>query len=509
MVDARITELQLDPEHYDSVPVYDLLESAAHGYIGLDQRFLRAILDHREKAIPDLLRYASEDHSGDPINLEEDLISIFRYFSAKEALPFFIDLVRREPDQVSDELVDALVHVGEPALEPLLSLYEELGEENAGDIAFLLAALHVKDPRILKVLTDRLDYDLSDAALCLDVYGDPAAIPALEKMLAQIPEDDGHLRAEVAEAMETLHQPKQSDIEPPGKSDIWDLYPEEAPPAFDVLSEDDLLQMIESPSPKRRAEVAEAFLNADLSDKAAAKLIDLAKNDPDPSVRGRSWEALGDSSNEPEIRRAMLAVIEDGKRPVEERAGAVVGLAQQSDNAKVHSAIETLYDEPGGRAKALEAMWRSFDRSFAEYPPKHLKDSDVAVRRQAIWGIGQLGLTREAPALREFFEDHDFRPDALFNYALAVPSEVTRARVRSLLEKIDDAAGGLTPGETELVQMALDQRLALKGLKPVFAEAEDDHEDAPEAVQAVSDKPGRNDPCPCGSGKKYKKCHGS
>ena len=25
----------------------------------------------------------------------------------------------------------------------------------------------------------------------------------------------------------------------------------------------------------------------------------------------------------------------------------------------------------------------------------------------------------------------------------------------------------------------------------------------------VGDKVGRNDPCPCGSGKKYKKCHGA
>jgi uncharacterized protein len=24
-----------------------------------------------------------------------------------------------------------------------------------------------------------------------------------------------------------------------------------------------------------------------------------------------------------------------------------------------------------------------------------------------------------------------------------------------------------------------------------------------------ADEPGRNDPCPCGSGKKYKKCHGA
>jgi preprotein translocase subunit SecA len=29
------------------------------------------------------------------------------------------------------------------------------------------------------------------------------------------------------------------------------------------------------------------------------------------------------------------------------------------------------------------------------------------------------------------------------------------------------------------------------------------------ATQAVSDKVPRNAPCPCGSGKKYKKCHGA
>jgi uncharacterized protein YecA (UPF0149 family) len=32
---------------------------------------------------------------------------------------------------------------------------------------------------------------------------------------------------------------------------------------------------------------------------------------------------------------------------------------------------------------------------------------------------------------------------------------------------------------------------------------EDDEDDAP------LPKPGRNDPCWCGSGKKYKKCHGA
>ena len=32
--------------------------------------------------------------------------------------------------------------------------------------------------------------------------------------------------------------------------------------------------------------------------------------------------------------------------------------------------------------------------------------------------------------------------------------------------------------------------------------------EAPKPVRAAA-KVGRNDPCPCGSGKKYKKCHGA
>jgi len=34
-------------------------------------------------------------------------------------------------------------------------------------------------------------------------------------------------------------------------------------------------------------------------------------------------------------------------------------------------------------------------------------------------------------------------------------------------------------------------------------------DEQPAAPQAVSDKVPRNAPCPCGSGKKYKKCHGA
>jgi preprotein translocase subunit SecA len=30
-----------------------------------------------------------------------------------------------------------------------------------------------------------------------------------------------------------------------------------------------------------------------------------------------------------------------------------------------------------------------------------------------------------------------------------------------------------------------------------------------QTIRRTTDKIGRNDPCPCGSGKKYKKCHGT
>jgi uncharacterized protein YecA (UPF0149 family) len=35
------------------------------------------------------------------------------------------------------------------------------------------------------------------------------------------------------------------------------------------------------------------------------------------------------------------------------------------------------------------------------------------------------------------------------------------------------------------------------------------HEPPPEPVRRAQPKIGRNDPCHCGSGKKFKKCHGA
>jgi len=68
-----------------------------------------------------------------------------------------------------------------------------------------------------------------------------------------------------------------------------------------------------------------------------------------------------------------------------------------------------------------------------------------------------------------------------------------------------------TPEELEQKRLAL-QRKAMKRVIESHAEASGPDGEAPAPKQATVvravPKVGRNDPCPCGSGKKYKKCHG-
>jgi SEC-C motif len=498
--------LILEPERYASVSAYQLLEAAAHGYIAVDHRLLHAVLDRPEQWIPELARFASEDHADDLMDLDPLLIDLFHVLRTREALPFFVSVIRRNTGDVPDDLVESIVQLGAPALEPLLVLLDELDPNDAGDVPFVIGALRVRDARVLEALTRRLENDPQDAALCLEIHGDPAAIPALEAALAKIPDDDPRSRAPIQAVIETLSAGPETLSESHEPFDIWALYPEEAAPDFAALEDEDRLAMLRAGSAKLRAAVALSYQGTELSDAARARLIQLAKTDSDATVRGACWEAFGELDDEPELRDAMLQVLANPQAAVEEKGGAAIGLAEQSDDPAVYQAILSLYRDPRGRAKALKAMARSFDKRFAAYPPKHLDDPDGDIKTQAIWGVGYLSLASEAPRLAELFDDERFRTDALFAYALSIPGETSPGRVRALMKRVEEAAGEFREDEEDLVRIALDQRLMLHGKNPVFFPDEPDEEEA-ETVLAPP-KPGRNDLCSCGSGKKYKKCHG-
>jgi hypothetical protein len=498
--------LILEPEGYAGVTAYRLLGAAARGYISADHRLLRAILDPAERSIPDLVRFASEDHADDLMDLDPLLIDLFRALRTPEALPYFVSVIRRNTGDVPDDLVESMVELGAAAVDPLLALLQELNPNDAGDVPFVLAALRVRDTRILQALSSRLDNDPQDAALCLEIYGDPAAVPALEAALAEIPADDPRSRAPIQAVIQSLSSPAVESSTSDQPFDIWGLYPEEAAPDLAALEDEDRLAMLQAGSAKLRADVALSYQGTELSDTARARLIQLAKTDPDATVRGACWEAFGELDDEPELRDAMLQVLANPQAPIDEKGGAAIGLAEQSDDPVVYEAILSLYQDPRGRAKALKAMARSFDKRFAAYPPMHLDDPDSAVKTQAIWGVGYLGLTSEAPRLVELFADEQFRTDALFAYALSVPGETSPGRVRGLMKKVEEAAGEFREDEEDLVRIALDQRLMLHGKSPVFFPDEAEEEESETVIAAP--KPGRNDLCSCGSGKKYKKCHG-
>ncbi len=462
-----------DPDQLNTVSPAEVLDAASLGHLGLDHRFLRALLDRPEEALPALTEFAKRDRSDDPVDLAPEIIAILRVWNTPDAIPFLISYVREDPENVPDEAVEALVAIGPPALEPLLRLYGELEESQSGEVAFILANLRVRDKRILKILGDRLEYDLSDTFLLLGIYGDPAAIPALERAAQELGSTDTQLKKELADTLETLRNPPRADTEGNEPFDIWSLYPETDDLPMDLLDEDDRVDLLGHPLESVRSAAAHSFFNQDLTPEARKKLLHLSQHDSSPTVRARAWEALINSTEQLEVVEAMLAALRNAALSVEERGGLLVGLAPETDRNEVRKAVNDLYAQPEGRAKALEAMWRSMHPSFRDNFSKHLDDADVEVRRGAIWGIGYYGLKTEMDRLRQLFTDEELRSDALFAYSLVLPTDLSRGRMKGLLTRIEKDAKGLSEMEEELVKAALDERLMLAGKEPVFRDQED------------------------------------
>jgi hypothetical protein len=502
--------------------VIELLRQAASGHLGVDRRLIQSILDQPD-APAEVLAFSREPRKDHRLDLDPLIIDLFRYWKSDAALDFYIDAIRRQPEEIGDDLIHAFLPFGEKAAEPLLKLYEELGEEQGGDVAFLLAGLRVRDPHVLELLLDRLEYDAGDGAFLLGLYGDQAARPALEKMLAEIPKDEAELRLEIERAVELLDSPEPKYE--PEPFDILKEYPKTELPAFDLLPDSERIEMLSSEDPLIRAGAAHSFFNEDLDPRTRDRLLAMATSDTDLKVRVQAWESLSGASEQAPIQSALIAALTDESKPVEERGAAAVGLYAFADKDDARRGIEALYELGGhGRAKALEAMWRSLWEPFSKYFAPHLEETEeISILRQALRGAGYFRLTKQAEKIASYFDREEpldtLRDDALFAYALAMPGETTRGRIRGMLRKID-AIADLDRNESDLVMFALDERLRLHGLAPVFAEEEgarsqsgtDANNAQPEArieeAPAAVEKVGRNDPCPCGSGKKFKKCCG-
>ena len=465
----------LDPTKLSEASPTEVLDAAANGHLGLDHRFLHALLD-REDGFSSVLAFAGRDRSEDAVDLAPELLALFRHWNRPEALPFLIAYVKEDPEEIPDEAVESLVAIGKPALEPLLALYGELEESASAEVAFILASLCIRDERVLKILLERMEYDLADTALLLEVYGDPAGIPAIEASAAELGKEDKDLRAELLRVAGVLRGGDRIAASDPSHGDlfnIWDVYPEEADLPMDLIDEDERAELLQHPVASVRAASAASFFNQEINAELRKALLTLAVGDASPTVRAHAWEALTNATEDSEVMEAMLGALRKSDLPVEERGGLLVGLAPETDRNEVREAIASFYTVEEGRAKALEAMWRSMHPSFRDYFAKHLDDADLEVRRGAVWGVGYYGLKGELGNLRKLFDHEELRSDALFAYSLALPAEVSRGRMKGLLARIEKDATGLSEMEEQLVMAALDERLLLAGKEPFFAQGED------------------------------------
>jgi HEAT repeat protein len=458
----------LDPNQLDTVSSSRILHEVALGRLDIDGRVLRTLLGRREETIAALLELVKAELWKESSDLQIDLAQLFHALDAREGVPFLVDVVRLHPDEIPDEITEALHFFGKDVIEPLLTLYAEMAEDQSEDIAFLLASLHLRDERILSLLLDRLQYSASEGAFLLGIYGDPAAEQPLRELAASLGSGEQELKREIEEALRLLESQSDAKHEP-APLDIFSCYPDEADLPIDLLSEKERLELLEDPRPEIRAEAAHSFFNQHPEQNVVAKLLHLAKSDSSESVRARAWESLVDATERPEVLDAMLARLRDSETPVAERASVLVGLSIEVDRNEVRVAMDQLYDtHPEVRAKVLEAMWRSLHPAFRDRFAHHLSDDDIEVRRNAVWGVGYYAVRPALDRIRTLFDDEQLRSDAIFAYGLALPTEISRGRVKALLKRIEKDAGGLSDLEERLAMTALDERLMLAGKEPVF-----------------------------------------
>lgn len=499
------------PSTLHSATPGELLRAAAQGRIGLDQRLIRALIESPKDTLAALDEFAYAEDSERIADLTETCFDLYRALGTPAATRYFIHLLRGNPSDIPDELVEAFAALGPAALDDVLACHAAMAPEDAADIVFLIAAMGVSDERVRAIMRDTLARDPYEGGLSIGLLADPALKPDVEAALAALPPGAQSDRKALEDCLATIEAaPAARDLPP---FDIFELYPATAAPPLEVLPPEEVLPYLSCDSAEYRAAAARSFADEDYGDEVRDGLLARALNDESPEVRAEAFRALGACASDPSIRPHLTAAATNQSAPVEVRAGALIALAPQASEAELQPVLLTFYEHEATRPAALEAMRASLDVRYQKYFAANLRHEDEDIQLQAIQGVGAIPLPQLALELVPLFDHPSFREEALVSYALSVDAPITPKSVSKLFDRIEEKAGGMTEEESEAVAFALDFRLESLGFRPVFFP--DEEEDVPEKPPVHHDAPvraertGRNDPCPCGSGKKFKKCCGA
>ncbi len=120
----------------------------------------------------------------------------------------------------------------------------------------------------------------------------------------------------------------------------------------------------------------------------------------------------------------------------------------------------------------------------------------------SVWTLGFFDALEQLPAQTAVLDDDDEELQAALLDQVAVLGHAPGSEAfREIVQRFHPKAGDAGPQREVLIDLAL---LAVQDLKLFWL----DRQPRPE-TRRVEAAPGRNDPCPCGSGRKFKKCHGA
>lgn len=422
------------PEQYSSTAVEKLLLDAAKGYVPFDHRLLNHLIERRQETLAAIVAIGNGPQSEWRFDITQELLDLSRHLNDPATIPFLVDLLSDE--EPFDETFDAFAELGEAAIDPLLAAYADDDDEDThGHIAFALAALGIEDSRIETLLTQRESDEIS-----LELYRSRA-----EKTTTPF--------------------------------DLFAEYDEVGIPVIDVLTLDERFTLLESSIEEYRILAAASLFHEEFGTKEQDGLLVRAQSDPSDVVRMHCWQALDNALDRKEVVKEMTERLQNRSLSTIERSGLLIALSPLADRPEIRKVVLEFYVNPETRLKALEAMWRSLEPDFDEYFSEHLEDENLDIRRIALRGIGAQGMAGEIGRVRKLFNDADVREDALFAYAMAAPSQVSPAYLRTLYRKLKKEAGGFTEEEDTVVRIALDERLRAQNKPPVFSDENISDED--------------------------------
>ncbi|MGH1541802.1 MAG: preprotein translocase subunit SecA [Arenicella sp.] len=191
---------------------------------------------------------------------------------------------------------------------------------------------------------------------------------------------------------------------------------------------------------------------------------------------------------------------------------------------------KSLHEEPL-REKLLESVVAEHEAKMAEHGPEAIHHLEKAVTLQILdtqWkehlaemdylrkGIGLRGYAQKNPKQeykREAFAMFTAMLDRIKHEVVTILAKVqiqTQEDVAELERQRAAEEQKMEFNHPELAQQQVEQQPGLaEGIAPgPIVGQEGQNPDGPETFVRDGRKIGRNEPCPCGSGKKYKQCHG-